>query len=209
MPKVSLKSLPETELAAYQQMQTGNNCGLHALSAAIRLLANMEISPSYLIEQTNRLWWHGQIFRVFPSWAITPQQLARLANYLAKHENLPISAKVMHLSTRVLQNLIPDSSLACLLTIYWLPGKAPAIYHWKKSRNINEHKGLEGHTMLLAAFDPSHYNGEVNTPWGFINSWVDRSSGLFWMENQAFEKSWGIPFPIIGNHAVVTISRND
>ncbi len=209
MPKASLRSLPETELAAYQSLQTGNDCGLHALSAAIRLLTNVEIPPSQLIEETNRLWWKGHFFRVFPSWAITPHQLARLANYLAKRENLRLSAEVLHLSTQVLQNLIPDSSLACVVTIYWLPGKAPAIYHWNRPRNINDRNGLEGHTMLLAAYDPSHYNGEVNTPWGFINSWVDRSSGLFWMENAAFEKSWGFPLPGIGNHAAAIISRND
>lgn len=209
MPKASLRSLPENDLAALQSLQTGNDCGLHALSAAIHLLCNVDIPPRSLIEETNRLWWRGRFFRVIPSWAITPQQLARLANYLARRENLPISAQVLHLSTQVLQNLIPDPSLACVVTIFWLPGKAPSIYHWNSPQNVNEHHRLEGHTMLLAAYDPSHFNGEVNTPWGFINSWVDRSSGLFWMGQEAFEKSWGFSLPIIGKHAAVIISRND
>ncbi len=209
MPKASLNSLTETDLAAFQSLQAGNNCGLHALSAAIRLLTNVEIAPRQLIEETNRLWWRGRFFRVFPSWAITPQQLSRLAYYLAKRENLPITSQVLHLSTQVLQNLLSDRNLACIVTIYWLPGKAPSIYHWNSPQNVNEHHGLEGHTMLFAAYDPSHYNGGVNTPWGFINSWVDRSSGLFWMENEAFEKSWGIPLPVIGHHAATILSLNE
>ena len=204
-----MQSLPETDLAAFQSLQSGNNCGLHALSAAIRLLTDVEIPPRQLIEETNRLWWRGRFLRVFPSWAITPQQLARLANYLAKRENLPISAQILHLSKQVLQNLIPDPSLACLITIYWLPGKTPSIYYWNSPQNVNEHHGLEGHTMLLAAYDSAHYNGDVNTPWGFINSWVDRSSGLFWMADEAFEKSWGFPLPVIGHHAAIILSRND
>jgi hypothetical protein len=209
MPKASLRSLPENDLAAFQSLQNGNNCGLHALSAAIRVLCDVEIPPIRLIEETNRLWWRGRFYRIFPSWAITPQQLARLTNYLAKHENLPIQAKVLHLSTQVLQNLISDSSLACLVTIYWLTGKTPSIYHWINPQNVNDYRELNGHTMLLAAYDPTHFNGEVNTPWGFINSWVERSSGLFWMDDKAFEKSWGFPLPVIGNHATVIISRND
>lgn len=209
MAKASLHSLTETDLAAFQSLQSGNNCGLHALSAAIRLLTNVEIPPQRLIDETNRLWWRGQFFRVFPSWAISPQQLGRLANFLAKHENLPISAQVLHLSTQVLQNLIADPSLACLVTIYWLGGKAPAIYHWQSPQNVNAYQSTNAHTMLLAAYDPSHYNGKVNTPWGFINSWVDRSAGLFWMGQKAFDKSWSFPLPVIGNRAAVIISRNN
>jgi hypothetical protein len=209
MPKASLRSLPESDLAAFQSLQTGNNCGLHAISAAIRLLCDVDIPPRRLIEETNRLWWRGHFYRIFPSWAITPQQLAHLANYLAKHENLPIQATVLHLSMQVLQNLIPDSSLACLVTIYWLTGKAPSIYHWNNPQNVNDYRDMNGHTMLLAAYDPTHFNGEVNTPWGFINSWVDRGSGLFWMDEKAFEKSWAFPLPVVGNHAAVIISRND
>jgi hypothetical protein len=209
MSKASLRSLPENDLAAFQSLQNGNDCGLHALSAAIRLLCDVEIPPRSLIEETNQLWWRGRFFRIFPSWAITPQQLARLANYLAKRENLPIQAKVFHLSRQVLQNLIPDSSLACLVTIYWLTDQAPSIYHGNNPQNVNVYRQLSGHTMLLAAYDPTHFNGEVNTSWGFINSWVERSSGLFWMDDIAFEKSWGFALPVIGNHAAVIISPND
>ena len=209
MPKASLRSLPENDLASFQSLQSGNNCGLHALSAALRLLCEIEIAPRQLIEETNRLWWHGRFFRVFPSWAITPQQLALLSNYLAKRENLPISAQVLHLSTQVLQNLIADSSLACLVTIFWLSGKAPAIYHWQSPQDMNAYHSTNAHTMLLAAYDPTHYNGKINTPWGFINSWVDKSSGLFWMGQTDFDKSWGFPLPVIGHRAAVVISRND
>ncbi|HSN94090.1 MAG TPA: hypothetical protein VLR89_03395 [Anaerolineaceae bacterium] len=209
MPKASLRSLSENDLAAFQSLQTGNDCGLHALSAAIRLLCDAEIPPRQLIEETNRLWWQGRFFRVFPSWAITPQQLALLTNFLAKHENLPISAQVLHLSTQVLQNLIADESLACLVTIYWLRGKAPSIYHWQSAKDVNEDRSTNAHTMLLAAYDPTHFNGKINTPWGFINSWADRSSGLFWMGHEAFDRSWGFPLPVIGKYAAVVISRND
>lgn len=206
MPSRSLKSLSEPDLAEFQTLQTGNNCGLHSLNAAIRMLTGFDLPPQWLSAETDRLWWRGRFFRVFPGWAITPQQLARLANYLAKRENLPISAQVLHLSRQVLQNLISDEDLACLVTIYWRPGKTPPIYHWNSPGNINRHHGLQGHTMLLAAYNPTHYNGQVNTPWGFINSWSDRGAGLFWMDEINFEQAWGFPLPLIGNHAAVILS---
>jgi len=51
--------------------------------------------------------------------------------------------------------------------------------------------------MLLAAYDPAHRSGELTTPWGFINSWAEGSTELFWMEDQAFRKSaFGAVLPL-------------
>ncbi|MEA4813277.1 MAG: hypothetical protein VB108_12020 [Anaerolineaceae bacterium] len=209
MPKTSHRSLPEESLASYQSLQTGNNCGLYALSAAIRLLCNLDLSPAWLIEETNRLWWRGRFFRIFPDWAITPHQLAHLTNYLAAQKKLPIKASVWHLSRQILRNLLADPNLACLITLYWCKGKSPAIYHWNSPININTHNEMSAHTMLAAAYDPSHYNTQISTPWGFINSWIEQSQGLFWMSEKDFEHSWGFSLPVLANHATVLISRTE
>jgi len=78
-----------------------------------------------------------------------------------------------------------------------------------RPKNYNKLKGASGHTMVFAAYDPEHYSGEIHTPWGFINSWVTQGTGLFWMEDKDFQKSWGIPIPRWGKHATVIISRKD
>jgi hypothetical protein len=60
--------------------------------------------------------------------------------------------------------------------------------------------------MLFAAYDPEHKSGDISTPWGFINSWVDEGSGLFWMSDPDFRRSWGTPIPRWGKNAVVLLS---
>ncbi len=209
MKKTSLLALPEKNLAKFQSLQKGNDCAIHSIIAAIELLTNVSLDPQEVIKEINRIWWRGSLFRLAPKSGITPPLQVRLLRYLAKKHDLPLKAKVFHLSPELLRATAEAENIVSLVTIYWWFGHAPAIYYMDQPKNYNKLKGASGHTMVFAAYDPEHYSGEVHTPWGFINSWVTQGTGLFWMEDQAFQKSWGISIPRWGKHATVVISFKD
>ena len=206
MKKTSLHALPETKLAKLQTLQVGNDCAIHSIVAAIELLTDLKLDTKDIIDETNRLWWRGRFFRLAPNSGITPPLQIRLVRYLAQKHNLPISAKCLHLSPEILRATAESENLVSLVTIYWWFGHSPAIYYGDHPKNYNPPKGANGHTMLFAAYDPGHTNGDMHTPWGFINSWINAGTGLFWMEDAAFRKAWGIPIPRWGKNAAVIIS---
>ena len=208
MHDLSFRSLSEEQLAAFQTAQHGNNCTLHAISAALDLLCGVRLPPAELIRQTDRLWWHGHFFRLAPGWAVPPLMQARLVNYLATSYSLPVRARKFHLSPEILHGLAGNESLLALVTLYWLPGHAPAIYYGRDANNLNATGGMGAHTMLFAAYDPSHFNAAGSpSPWGFVNSWVEQGSSLYWMTDRDFKRGWGFPIPWLANHAAVIISK--
>lgn len=208
MKSASYRAMPEDQLARFQTLQKGNDCTLHAISAALQMLCDVCFKPEDLIDETNRLWWRGRFFRVFPNWAVTPRMQARFVNHLAKKQKLPVKAKFLHLNPQELRDLADDPNTIALVTIYWLREQAPPIYYAKSPKNYNETSKAGGHTMLFAAYDTLHQNGPGrHTPWGFVNSWVQGGNALFWMTDHDFRKSWGIKWPLIGNHATVLIQH--
>lgn len=209
MKKVMMKALPEAELARFQTLQVGNDCALHSISAVILLLTQQYYPPTDLIRLANKLWWRGRFYRILPGSGIFPHMQLGLLNYLIRHENLPLQAKLTHLTPEILRNLPHDDDLATLITIYWLSQKAPGIYLGNTQHNLNGSKVLSGHTMVFSAYDSSHQNTGVGlTPWGFINSWMDGGADLFWMTDQGFRQAWNFAVPIIGRNAAVVVSKS-
>ena len=133
----------------------------------------------------------------------------RLLRYLAKKHNLPLKANLFHLSPELLRTTAAAENIVSLVTIYWWFGHSPAIYYMDQPNNYNALKGASGHTMVFAAYDPEHSSGEVLTPWGFINSWITQGTGLFWMTDHDFQKTWGTPIPRWGKNAAVVISHKE
>lgn len=209
MKKTSLRAFPETKLAKLQTLQIGNDCAVHSIIAAIELLTDVKLDPAEIIAEINRIWWQGRFYRLAPKSGITPQMQVRLLCYLAQKHQLPVTAKMLHLSPEVLRATAETEDIASLVTVYWWFGKAPAIYYMDQPKNYNAVNSASGHTMLFAAYDPDHSSGEFHTPWGFINSWVTAGTGLFWMEDAAFRKAWSIPIPRWGKNATVLISLKD
>ncbi len=206
MKKTSLRALPEIKLAQLQTLQVGNDCAVHSIVAATELLTGTKLDPAEIIDEINHIWWRGRFYRLAPNSGITPPLQVRLTRYLAKKHNLPLTAKQLHLTPELLRATAEAENLACLVTIYWWFGKAPAIYYKEQPRNFNQLSGAGGHTMLFAAYDTEHRSGEAQTPWGFINSWINAGTGLFWMEDAGFRKAWGLPIPRWGKNAAVIIS---
>ena len=191
--------MPETKLAKLQTLQIGNDCAVHSMAAAIELLTDVKLDLQETIDEVNRLWWRGRFYRLAPKSGITPPMQVRLLRFLAKKHHLPLKAKLVHLNPEVLRATAQAEDIASLVTIYWWYGNSPAIYY-------NAVQAASGHTLLFAAYDPEHFSGTTRTPWGFINSWVNAGTGLFWMEDRQFRQAWAIPIPRWGNHATVIIS---
>lgn len=198
--------MPETKLAKLQTLQIGNDCAVHSMVAAIELLTEVKLDLQETIDEVNRLWWRGRFYRLAPKSGITPPMQVRLLRFLAKKHHLPLKAKLVHLNPEVLRATAQAEDIASLVTIYWWYGNSPAIYYKDLPKNYNAVQAASGHTMLFAAYDPEHFSGTTRTPWGFINSWVNAGTGLFWMEDRQFRQAWAIPIPRWGNHATVIIS---
>lgn len=210
MSRSTFKSLSEAELARFQTLQTGNDCVLHAISSAIQILTMREYKPQTLIQLANRLWWRGRFFRIVPGGGIMPPMQVGFLRYLIKREGLLLDARLLHLSPEVLRNLPHDDQMAALITIYWQPKRNPGIYLGSSNHNYNLSPAMSGHTMLFSAFDPDHRNEGVGiTPWGFINSWANGGTELFWMTDEDFRRTWHFPLPIIGNNSAVIISTTE
>jgi hypothetical protein len=209
LPRKTLHTKSETELASLQVRQQGNTCSFHAIAVAIRLLLDYHIDPIALSDEINRLWWHGRFMRVFPNWAVTPRMQARIVRYLAKKHHLPLSANFQHGDIVSLPYLLSDPNIVPLVTLLWPGRDAPPIYLGSTARNYNSKNKTEGHTMILAAHDPDHQTDhQFKTPWGFINPWRNNINELFWMQDEDFRKAWRSPLPLVGPNPLVIIRKN-
>ena len=204
----TLHGLTEKELARLQNRQEGNTCTLHAITTALRMLVNFEYDPMILSEEVDRLWRHGRLMRVFPGWAVTPRQQARILRYLAKTYDLPVDA-VYHKGTpEILPGLLMDESVIPIITLTWLWNQAPPIYYGQQPSNRNSSRKPGGHSMIFAAFDPEHMvDQSFPAPWGFINPWKDEATDLYWMEDHDFKKAWGFTVPFNGPNPIVLIHK--
>ena len=163
------------------------------------------MTPTRLIESKPHLV-AGRFYRLLPKQGITHPCSTPGRIILPKRAISPSRAQLLHINPELLRLTAEADKVASLVTIYWWFGKSPAIYYKDQPTNYNRPEGASGHTMLFAAYDPEHKSGDISTPWGFINSWVDEGSGLFWMSDQDFRRTWGTPIPRWGKNAVVLLS---
>lgn len=208
MARKTLQTKSEAELAAFQVKQVGNTCSFHAIAVALRLLLEYEINPDKLSEKVNKLWWRGRFMRVAPDWAVTPRMQVRIVQYLARENDLPITAFYTHGDMEFLPAMLSDPDSILLITLLWIWRQAPPIYLGDTSKNYNKTKKMGGHTMILASYDPQHQaDGQFTTPWGFINPWMSKAKQLFWMRDEDFRKAWRFPLPLIGPNPLVAIQK--
>ena len=200
----------EPELAGYQSRQVGNTCSFHAISVSLRMLLDYTLDPMALSEEINRLWWRGRFMRVAPDWAVTPRMQVRIVHHLASTHGLPVAAAYHHGDPENLSEYLADVTQIPVITIIWPWRKAPPIYLGSTSLNFNDTRSTGAHSMILAAYDPLHTNveGQVITPWGFINPWKDNTTQLFWMTDDDFRRAWRFWLPGVGRNPLVLIEQS-
>ena len=198
----------EKHLAGYQNIQKGNSCAFHAITTAIKLLLDFDLDPHSLSDEVNHLWWRFKPMRILPGWAVAPHQQANIVRFIADKYNLPIQATYSHAKPQDLLTNLENLHVVNLISLLWVYKQAPAIYYGKNLQNYNADKAAAGHTMVLVAFDPFHclIDGTL-TPWGFINSWVNGGSSIFWMKDTEFLRSWNFYLPFVSPNPLVAISK--
>jgi hypothetical protein len=204
----TLHTKTEAELAVYQERQVGNTCSFHMISVSLSLLLNTTIDPMTLSDEVNRLWWRGRFMRVVPDWAVTPRMQVRIVRYLARTRGLPVTAVYQRGDHETLPDMLADLTTIPIITIIWPWRKAPPIYLGSTAQNFNTTRSAGGHSMILAAFDPNHTTGGlILTPWGFINSWMENATQLFWMTDEDFRRAWHFWLPGIGPNPLVLVKQ--
>jgi len=210
LSRQTLHGLEEGRLAACQMRQVGNTCSFHVIAAGLRLLLDVNIDPGQLSNEIDRLWWRGRLMRVFPGWAVTPRMQVRIVRHLARTQHLPVTASYHKGDPELLPGLLSDPDIIPIVTLIWLPRQAPPIYYDGSAWNRNYTRAAGGHSMIFAAFDPTHKagKGQKSTPWGFINSWENHPQHLFWMTDADFRKAWRFWLPGIGPNPLVLLRRD-
>lgn len=197
----------EAHLASYQQLQLGNNCAQNAIATALNLLFNLNINGNHLaklIDQTPLV--DLLRYRLWPNGPTTPLNQCHLLEDIARYQGLRLSARLERGSLQSLSAHISNPNSVSLITIGWLPRRAPVITRGNQSINFNANTGFGFHVMLAAAYDPTHINQAGTTcPWGFINSWLDGGEELFWMSTAHLKSSWGFFTPFGGTFPMVSV----
>jgi hypothetical protein len=101
-----------------------------------------------------------------------------------------------------------------IVTIGWDDANVPDIA--RTSDDANRAGGgaplqINAHAMVLAAYDPNHLDRNGNAaPWGFVNSWADGGTEIYWMPDADFQQAWTHEIPLVGSrNAVVITSGTD
>lgn len=209
-PPAYLAAKTEADLAVLQQFQIGNTCTLHCISSAFQILTGRVIQPAELAEELDALPFFTRLpYRSWNNGPVTPFQQVALIRKLAKEMNLPLSVRLMHPSLNELITMIRQSGITVLVTIGWLRKFAPVITLGEETASYGNPSPINWHTMLAAAYDPLHKDVAGNwKPWGFINSWVDHGSHLFWMTNHDFLRAWSFFTPFGGIRPAVVVERS-
>jgi hypothetical protein len=205
----------EAELAALQQRQPDgrNDCADYSIAASLNLLFGGSVRGSDVAaaaDQVPRLL-PGQGLRMWENGPTTPAQQANIVNGVARQGQLPLSAVATKATTDELVQYLGQPNTAVIVTIGWDDAHVPQIA--LTSQHATSAAGgaplqLNAHAMVLAAHDPTHLDHARNpAPWGFINSWADGGSEIYWMPDADFQQAWGHHIPLAGSHNAVVITR--
>ncbi|MBI9050422.1 MAG: hypothetical protein JEZ00_13455 [Anaerolineaceae bacterium] len=190
----NLKHLPTADLAKVQQFQDcKNNCVLHTIASILNLHYGSEVDGAALAKSIDENWPKMPfLYRMAPNWATTPRQARRILQMLAHQGNLQIQTHLGVFSDEYLKNILRFSlNTYPILTFYWV-SKGPQLLTQRGNFELTmqTNPGFGAHTMLLAAYNPQRVDKHgLPHPWGFINSWADKTiSDLFWMNEETWQR---------------------
>jgi hypothetical protein len=203
--------LTEAQLAPFQQRQgtARNDCADYSIAAAFNLLRGGAVRGSDVAQAADL----GHVlygYRLWPNGPTTPPQQANIVNAIADRAGLPISATALRSTTADLIGYLQQPGTAVILTLGWDDAHVPQI-----ARTSDAATGAGGgaplqinaHAMVLAAYDPEHLDHDGKpAPWGFVNSWADGGSQIYWMPDADFQQAWSHEIPLAGSHNAVVIT---
>jgi hypothetical protein len=203
--------LSESQLAVYQQFQgQRNDCAQFAIAASLNLVYGGSVRGSDVGEAADHLpgfvpWWG---LRMWPNGPTSPQQQANIVNGIAQEGGFDFQATAIKATPEELIDHLSEPTSAVVVTIGWAQGDLPQIAQTSLKGLTGSADGiLNGHAMLLAAYDPTHLDGQGDpAPWGFINSWVDGTTEIYWMPDDDFREAFEYDILAMGSNNAVIIS---
>lgn len=193
LPACTLNNQSIQTLAAFQQCQgTSNNCVLHSIATMFNMQFGSQLDGKVLAKSMDDSWTRKPfLYRTYPRWATTPGQAKRIIQSIAKRDNIKVRTRLFLPSNATLQEILQTSiNTYLIVTIFWIYTIPNLITH-QGGRVIRMQAAGKpgGHTMLLAAYDPSHTDeAGIPHPWGFINSWATGpSQDIFWMSQDTWD----------------------
>jgi hypothetical protein len=205
--------LTEAQLAAFQQRQgTGrNDCADYSIAAVFNMFQGGAVQGSDVARAADL----GNVlygYRLWPNGPTTPGQTANIINTIADRAGLPVSATALRATTTAdLVGYLQQPDTAVVVTIGWDDAHVPQI---ARTADLATSAGggatlqINAHAMVLAAYDPSHVDHGGNpAPWGFVNSWADGGTEIYWMPDADFQRAWTHEIPLVGSRNAVVITR--
>jgi hypothetical protein len=205
--------LTEAQLAAFQQRQgtDRNDCADYSIAATFNMFEGGAVQGSEVARAADL----GNLLYGYRLWAngpTTPAQQAKLVNDIADRAGLLLSATALRPDTTAdLVGYLQQPDTAVIVTIGWDDAHVPDIA--RTSDTANSARGgallqINAHAMVLAAHDPGHLDRNGNpAPWGFVNSWADGGSEIYWMSDADFQQAWTHEIPLVGSRNAVLITR--
>jgi hypothetical protein len=205
--------LTEAQLAAFQRRQgdTRNDCADYSVAAALNMFQGGAVQGSDVARAGDL----GTVlygYRLWPNGPTTPQQAANLVNAIADRAGLPLEATAVKPQTSAdLVRYLQQPDTAVIVTIGWDDAHVPDIARASDTGNSAQGGAalqINAHAMVLAAYDPSHLdrNGSP-APWGFVNSWANGGSEIYWIPDADFQQAWSHDIPLVGSHNAVVITK--
>jgi hypothetical protein len=209
---IYLGGLTEAQLAAYQQDQGDrNDCGEFAIAAALNLLYGGSVLGCDVAAAADQVWFPlpSKGLRMWPDGPTTPQQQANIVNGIARQGGLSLSATATKATTADLIQYLEQPDTAVVVTIGWDDTSIPQIARTSDAHTQAVSAGpINGHAMLLVAHDPTHldFNGNP-APWGFVNSWENGGTEIYWAPDTDFNQAWDHKLPLVGSNNIVVITN--
>jgi hypothetical protein len=203
----------EAQLAAFQQLQgTGrNDCADYSVAAVFNMFQGGGVQGSDVARAADL----GNVlygYRLWPNGPTTPAQAANIVNAIADRAGLPFSATALRAPTTAdLVGYLRQPDTAVIVTIGWDDANVPDIARTSDTRNSaggGAPLQINAHAMVLAAYDPGHTDRNGNpAPWGFVNSWANGGTEIYWMPDADFQRAWTHEIPLVGSRNAVVITR--
>jgi hypothetical protein len=210
LPAIYWNGMTRSQLGAYQKDQNPrNDCAIYAIAASLNLLGNTNKYDGHTLALAVDTAWstnkkHKEL-RFEPNGATFPQHQRAIIKWLNIRDNLNYSTDYGFENKLLMRSVLNDSSRLQLVTLYYSGLDKPWFYQsdttgtgtlievstgeytFKNGANIK--LPINGHTMVLVAYDPGNVYKNQVYEWGFINSWnVGRE--IWWLRDRDVKSLW-------------------
>jgi hypothetical protein len=193
--------------AALQQRQPDgrNDCADYWIAASLNLLFGAACGATTW--RRPRTWCHGCFLTGLRMWENGPTTPAQQANIRTASLGSCRSPQSRRRRRRARPYL--GQPIQPIVTIGWDDAHVPQIARTSQDL-FRRRRGAPQLAPTRCCSPPTithlDHAGDP-APWGFVNSWADGGSELYWMPDADLQQAWGHDIPLVGSHNAVVITR--